>query len=104
MANWRAEIDIRQAWGDGDDVSVARMRQIVDAVINELEKLPAGFTSNHPDEDTVEAWLESWHAFGWDLHHPDSAEEAEFLLETFNLMWQCFYDWADAIRLWVNIY
>src|SRR5438552_1295793 len=91
MSQWKYAIDVGEEWEKSEEsYSAAGTGQaIVKKFIDEFQRLPEDVQQGATDLVSQLA----------ELSEPDGFDN-----DTFNVLWQELYDWADANRVWLNTF
>jgi hypothetical protein len=96
MANWKAEIDIRERWAEVQD-DEAPIADLIDDIISKL-KLLQRKNSTFKADDELTNFIEQFE----ELLNSDDDDEDE-KKDSFDAIWEEFYNWADDDhKLWIR--
>lgn len=83
MAHWEYTLDVKSIWNDFEEVGFEDSR---DQIIRKIK-------------DSL-----FWDEEDWSLTNAVDEMEWSEDLDDFNYAWEQFYDWADAMRVWVKTF
>lgn len=93
MTNWKYTLNISKIWHD-DDLDIQEKADYIRKTIQRMFSTNLDFESENYDEDLdiVVENLADLSSYDEDLSDVDSFDE----------IWDAFYDWADFNRVWVK--
>lgn len=85
---WNHSLELYDVWKD-EDRSFEERR---DVIVERIKAMPL-YVEDHEHEDFDD---ELW----WIVDEMGDTDTEDY----FNICWDAFYDWADDMRVWVNIH